>query len=40
MISASNKPDSKRKAFKRVSKRLLASGRVGKWGDLVWVVRL
>jgi hypothetical protein len=40
MISDSDKPDSKRKAFTRVSQRLLAAGRVGKWGEMVWVVQL
>jgi AAA domain len=39
MISDSHKPDSKRKAFKRVSENLLAAGRVGKWGELVWAIR-
>lgn len=39
LISDSDKPDSKRKAFKRVSERLLAAGRVGKWGELVWVIQ-
>jgi hypothetical protein len=38
MISDSDKPDSKRRAFKRISERLLAAGRIGKWGELVWIV--
>jgi hypothetical protein len=39
MISDSDKPDSQRKAFKRVSETLLAAGRIGKWGELVWLIQ-
>jgi KaiC/GvpD/RAD55 family RecA-like ATPase len=37
-ISGSDKADAKQKAFKRAAKALLAAGRIGKWGDLIWVV--
>jgi hypothetical protein len=37
-ISDSDKPDAKQKAFSRAAKALVAAGRVGKWGDEVWIV--
>jgi KaiC/GvpD/RAD55 family RecA-like ATPase len=37
-ISDSSKPDAKQKAFKRAADALLAAGRIGKWGELVWLV--
>jgi hypothetical protein len=37
-ISGSDKPDAKQKAFKRAAGELLAKGRIGKWGDHVWIV--
>jgi AAA domain len=39
MISGSDKPEAKRKAFKRASEALLAAGRIGKWGELVWLIQ-
>ncbi|HVB16497.1 MAG TPA: AAA family ATPase [Stellaceae bacterium] len=39
MISDSSKPETKQKAFKRAADTLLAAGRIGKWGDLVWLVQ-
>src|SRR5262249_28464479 len=38
-ISDSNSQDAKQKAFKRAAEALVAAGRVGKWGDWVWVVQ-
>jgi hypothetical protein len=38
MIAASEKPDSKYKAFVRASKRLQALKIIGVWNDRVWVV--
>jgi hypothetical protein len=37
-ISGSDKPNAKQRAFKRAAEALLAIGRIGKWGDLVWIV--
>jgi hypothetical protein len=38
-IAKSDKPDSQQKAFGRAAESLLDMGRVGKWGDLVWITR-
>jgi hypothetical protein len=38
-ISSSDSSKAKRKAFQRASEVLIGKGRVGKWGDLVWVVQ-
>ena len=38
-ITASDKPDSKDKAFKRAADRLQELGFVGVWDDWVWVIR-
>jgi KaiC/GvpD/RAD55 family RecA-like ATPase len=38
-ITASDDQGAKQKAFKRAAEALIATGRVGKWGDLVWVCR-
>jgi hypothetical protein len=37
-ISDSDKPGSKRTAFNRSAKALIAARRVGKWGESVWIV--
>jgi len=38
-IANSDKPDSQRQAFGRAAETLLDMGRIGKWGDLVWITR-
>jgi hypothetical protein len=38
-IADSDKPDAKQKAFKRAATALLAANRVGKWGELLWLIR-
>jgi KaiC/GvpD/RAD55 family RecA-like ATPase len=38
-ITASADQGAKQKAFKRAAEALIAAGRVGKWGDLVWICR-
>jgi hypothetical protein len=37
-ITASDKPDSKRKAFVRAVKDLQAAGLIGIWGDHAWII--
>ncbi len=37
-IAASDKPDSKQKAFKRSAQKLQSSGFIGVWGEWVWLV--
>jgi hypothetical protein len=37
-VSDSDKPGSRRTAFNRAAKALLAAGRVGKWGDHIWIL--
>jgi KaiC/GvpD/RAD55 family RecA-like ATPase len=37
-ITASDDQGAKQKAFKRAAEALIARGRVGKWGELVWAV--
>jgi KaiC/GvpD/RAD55 family RecA-like ATPase len=37
-VSDSDKPEAKQKAFRRAANDLLEAGRVGKWGDYVWIV--
>ena len=36
-VSGSDDPDAKRMAFKRAAEALIAAGRVGKWGEYVWL---
>ena len=38
LISDSENQEAKQKAFKRAAKELVASGRIGKWGEWVWPV--
>jgi len=37
-ISATDKPDSLQKSFKRAAEGLVAAGRVGKWEPWVWLI--